>query len=345
MGSATPVTRPPPDAGAGFVAAVAAGLPAGFWSHPALIGVSGGGDSVALLLAVARLAPPGAAGRLVVVHAEHGLRSTGARDRDFTQELAASLGLPCVSRSLAVQAAERGREGLEARARRLRYACFIEVAHDVGARHVAVAHTADDQAETVLHRLLRGTGLHGLAGMAAARELAPGIGLVRPLLAVPRHEVRSYLAAAGQAWCEDETNTDTTRARNFVRHEILARCMAGPYPAAASAITRLAAQAATASATLRSAAELILDAHVIRHADGSVVVRTPGLSTVDPVLAAELFVVLWHRERWPQRDMTARHYAAVAALLRDGSPPAVNLPGGVHARRTPEGRVILRCSG
>jgi tRNA(Ile)-lysidine synthase len=203
-------------------------------------------------------------------------------------------------------------------------------------------HTADDQAETVLHRLLRGTGLHGLAGMRVARELAPGVSLLRPLLGVPRSVVRDFLTRVGQAWREDESNLDRNYARNFLRHEILARCAAGPYPDASAAITRLASQAATVSVALRAACELILESHASRHADGSVVVRTQGLAAVDPHLAAELFAALWQREGWPQRDMTARHYASLAALLRDDSPPAIDFPGGIHARRATDGFVILR---
>ena len=309
---------------------------------PAVVAVSGGADSVGLLLGLLAIAPAESAGRLIVAHAEHDLRESAADDRLFVERLAAELGLEVECRRLLVRDAENLGEGVEARARRLRYDFLEDVARSRGGRHVIVGHTADDQAETVLHRLVRGTGLHGLAGMRAARELAPGVSLLRPLLGVPRGVVRDFLERVGQAWREDESNLDLDYARNFLRHEILARCVAGPYPDASAAITRLAAQAATASAAIRSAADLILDTHASRHADGSVVMRTQSLAAVDSHLAAELFAALWQREGWPRRDMTARHYAALAALLRDDSPPAIDLPGGIHARRTPDGFVILR---
>jgi tRNA(Ile)-lysidine synthase len=330
-----------------FLTAVAAGLPpAGFWSHPVLVGVSGGGDSVALLLALARLAPQVASGRLVVVHADHDLRPSAARDRAFTERLAASLRLPVVCRRLAVQAAANSRgEGLEARARRLRYAFFTDVAADIGARHVAVAHTADDQAETILHRLLRGTGLRGLAGMSAARQFAPGVSLVRPLLAVPRREVRGFLAATGQEWCEDETNADTTRARNFLRHEILARCEQAHYPAATASIARLAGQAARTAAVLADAADHLLAAHSSRAADGTVVLQAAAFAGRSPDLLSEMGAALWRREGWPQRDMTARHYRSLAQLVAtaaaggSGQSLAVDFPGGLHVAAGP-GRTI-----
>jgi len=330
-----------------LLAALAAAVPPGFWSAAAVVAVSGGADSVTLLLGLLAIAPQDARRRLIVAHAEHDLRDAAADDRAFVERLAADLGLEVACRRLAVRSeieeGPRG-EGVEARARRLRYAFLEDVARDHGARHVAVGHTADDQAETILHRALRGTGLHGLAGMRPARELCPGIGLLRPLLGISRAAVRDFLTSTGQAWREDDSNLDCDYARNFLRHEILARCTAGPYPAAVESLTRLAGHAAVASSAVRSAAEFILDTHSSRHADGSVVVRSQGLATLDPQLVAELFVALWQREGWAQRDMAARHYAALAAVVRGEQPSAIDLPGQVHARRTPEGFMILGVS-
>ena len=324
-----------------FLDRLAAGLPAhGFWSMPVLVACSGGADSVALLLGLARLAP--VPGRLVVAHVEHDLRAAAAAaDREFVARLAARLGLPFVWRRVAVAAAPRGGEGLEARARRLRYEFLEEAALERGARHVVVAHTADDQAETILHRLLRGTGIAGLAGMPAARQLAPGVSLLRPLVDVPRATVRAFLATAAQGWREDETNADTRLARNFVRHELLARAAAGPYPAAAAGLVRLGRQAERVAAALASAAEHLLETHARRQADGGIVVHATPLAALDPHLVAEVFVALWRREDWPRRDMTARHYAQLARLVAAGGPPA-DLPAGVRVEPMGPGRLRLR---
>ncbi|MFM7107169.1 MAG: tRNA lysidine(34) synthetase TilS [Planctomycetaceae bacterium] len=315
-----------------FLAALSAAVPPGFWSLPALVCCSGGADSVALLLGLVRLAPPGCDGRIVVVHAEHDLRAAAVADREFVTALAARLGLRTAWRRLAVRDAGCGPrgEGLEARARRLRYDFVAEVARDVGARHAAVAHTADDQAETILQRMLRGTGLVGLGGMKGARELCDGVALVRPLLGLRRADARAFLAAAGQAWREDESNADVRPARNFLRHEVLPRCEAGPFPAAAESLVRLGRQAERVAGALASAAEHLLEDHASRHADGTVVVRTAALAGLDPHLVAEVFAALWRREGWPRRDMTARHYARLARLAADGGPGA-DLPGGVRA--------------
>ena len=335
-----------PAAETAFLTAVAAGLPATHdWSFPSLVGVSGGADSVALALAAARLAPVGAGERLVIAHADHRLRPDSATDADFVRQLAGRLGARFVSRRLDVPTAG-GREGLEGRARRLRYDFLAEVAHEVGARHVLVAHTADDQAETILHRLLRGTGVAGLAGMRRSRPLADGVALLRPLLHVPREHVRAFLAATAQDWREDATNADVRHARNFLRHEILPRCTAGPYPAAAEAIVRLGHQAAALDAAIASAAEHLLDAHSSRREDGTVVLRTAGLATLDRHLLADLFARLWDREGWPRRDMTARHYGQLAAAARDESEAGTtDFPGGVRVSTAETGQVTLRPPG
>ena len=335
---------PPSAARDRLLAGLAGGLPAlGIWSAPAVVAVSGGGDSTALVLGLVALAPPQA--RIVVAHAEHDLRETAGADREFVATLAGRLGLPCVWRRLAVRDADDPTgEGIEARARRLRYRFLGEVACGHGARHVLVAHTADDQAETILHRILRGTGPAGLAGMAAARELCDGVALLRPLLAVGRNDVREFLVAVAEAWREDASNADVRFARNFLRHEILARCTAGPYPGASAALVRLGRHAGRLAAALRSAAEALLDAHARHRADGAVELRTSGLFRLDPYLLAEMFAALWEREAWPRRDMTAAHYERLAALVGTTAALATGItdyPGGVRVTAT-AGRLELQ---
>jgi tRNA(Ile)-lysidine synthase len=321
-----------------FLAALAEGLcTQRFWESPVVVAVSGGADSVALLIGLVRLAAAEERrGRLIVAHAEHDLREAAAADREFVASLAAGLGVAFSSRRLAVRHDVDGRgEGIEARARRLRYDFLLGVAHEAGARHVAVAHTADDQAETILHRILRGTGLAGLAGMEPARELGDGVAIVRPLLGTPRSLTRGFLTALGQHWCEDETNADTRFARSFLRHEIIATCERGPYPAATEAIVRLGRQAAAVAAAVRSAAERLVELHVTTVAEGRVVLRVAEFGRLDPHLLAEMFVVIWSRQGWPRCDMTTRHYAALAGLAaatstgREADAPT-DFPGGVR---------------
>jgi len=329
-----------------FLADLAARLPSGFWGSHVVVAVSGGADSVALFTGLHELASARAwPMRMVVAHAWHDLREEAAGDAEFVERLATERQVPCAVARLQVLVPDgiRG-EGIEARARRLRHRFFTEVARETGARYVVLAHTADDQAETILHRGLRGTGVAGLAGMAFSRSLADGIAVLRPLLGSPRAIVRHYLAARGQPWREDASNADLRFARNFLRHEILTRCAAGPYPAAVQALVRLGGQAAVAAGALRSAAEHLLELYARREADGEVTLRTARLAGLDEHLLAEIFVALWQREGWPQRDMTSRHYgllARLAAASAAGSTPdALLLPGRVSARAA--ARQLLR---
>jgi tRNA(Ile)-lysidine synthase len=334
-------------AGRAFLADLATAVP---WltasAEPVVVAVSGGADSVGLLLGLVRLV--GATSRLVVAHAEHDLRAEAPTERACVGRLAAGIGLPFIWRRLMVRVlADHRGEGLEGRARRVRYGFLADVARSVGARRVLVAHTADDQAETILHRALRGTGVAGLGGMARARPLCEGIALVRPLLGVSRAAVRTFVLHSGTPWCEDPSNADTSRARNFLRHDVLPKCAAGPYPAAAAALVRLGGQAAGVAAALASAADYLLDRHARSQFDGSILLRTRDLAGLDPALVAEVFVALWRREGWPQRDMTQAHYRALASLLRavehDGRPPsACDLPGGIHVTSGPDHTLELR---
>lgn len=283
---------------------------------------------MAMLVGLAALGIP----RLIVAHAEHDLRPEAVADREFVESLARDHGLAFTWRRLEVRTRgeERAGEGLEARARRVRYEFLTDVAKENGARHVLVAHTADDQTETVLHRVLRGTGIAGLSGMRPARQLCEDVVLVRPLLAIPREVGRNFLRQRSAEWREDTTNTDTTRARNFLRHEILPRCVNGPYPAAVASLGRLASQAGTVGDALASAAAHLLDLYAVRRVDGTVVVKIKPLVGLDRHLLAELFVALWRREGWPQRDMTAVHYVSLADhIVQRAHTAGLDVPGDV----------------
>src|SRR3954454_15857167 len=175
MGHAGPRTDPRTR----FMAAVRGNLDRlrGDAPGPGVVAVSGGADSVALLCALAADPPPGG---LVVAHLNHQLRGADS-DADAAFVGALFPDLPHHVEAIDVRAAAAG-GNLEATAREVRYAFLARVAAATGAGWVATGHTADDQAETVLHRLIRGSGLRVLRGLAAPRALPPGLGLVRPLL-------------------------------------------------------------------------------------------------------------------------------------------------------------------
>jgi len=181
------------------------------------VAVSGGADSVALLRIFEDLrAELGIS--LCVVHLNHGLRGAEAdADEDFVAGLARELELPFLAtREDVAELARRKHWNLEDAGRRARYGFFEQLVRDGRCTKVAVAHTADDQAETLLARIIRGTGSRGLVGIHAVRGA-----VIRPLLEVRREELREYLRAKGQTWREDASNEDTTRLRARVRHQLL----------------------------------------------------------------------------------------------------------------------------
>jgi tRNA(Ile)-lysidine synthase len=181
------------------------------------VAVSGGTDSVALLRLLKRLRD-NLGITLTVVHFNHTLRGVESEgDAEFVANLTRTLGLEIVigREDVGAEARRQGRN-LEDMARELRYAFFHRVVDERGATHIAVAHTADDQAETVLAHVIRGTGLTGLAG------IYPVVGsVVRPLLGTCREDLREYLRAIGQSWREDSTNRDTQRMRARIRQQLL----------------------------------------------------------------------------------------------------------------------------
>jgi tRNA(Ile)-lysidine synthase len=182
-----------------------------------LIGLSGGSDSVALTLLLRELSEHGGFSVVALAHINHQLRAEAGRDEQFCREFAARLGLAIHVESVDVRSyAASQRLSIEDAARRLRYESLRRCAVEIRADRVAVGHTRDDQAETFLLKLIRGAGMTGLGGIYPQRG-----DVIRPLLEVSRAELREYLKAAGQAWVEDDTNTDLKNPRNRIRHRVI----------------------------------------------------------------------------------------------------------------------------
>lgn len=205
-----------------------------------LVAVSGGADSVALLHGLRELVPQFDL-TITVAHLNHGIRGEAAnRDAEFVRRLAAGMNTPYVAEvaNVSERAGRRG-ESLEMAARAERYRFLSEAAKQHAADCVATAHTADDQAETIVLRVARGTGLQGLSGIPYVSE-HHGVRVVRPLLAVSHGEAVAYLRRRELEWREDATNRELNSLRNRVRHEILPLLSARLNPAVRDALVRLA---------------------------------------------------------------------------------------------------------
>jgi tRNA(Ile)-lysidine synthase len=302
-----------------------------------VIAVSGGPDSVALACAAAATRPGGTP--LVLAHLNHQLRGADSdADEQFVRDLHARLAGGAAETRLAIArldvAALARQEGanLEALARRERYRWLAEVARSASLHWIATGHTANDQAETVLHRILRGAGLQGLRGIAARRPLDGDISLVRPLLTTTRAEVLAYLAERGQAYREDATNRDLGRTRNRLRHDLLPRLAREYNPAILSVLGRLAAHAHETFAFLEAEAQSLLQSAELPRAGGLIILDRAPLAAAPPHRVREVFRQIWTREGWPMGEMDHAAWSRLAALAQ-GGPRAVDLPGGIHARR------------
>lgn len=249
------------------------------------VAVSGGGDSVALFHLLSALRTRLAITRLGVAHVNHRIRGAASdSDAAFVRSLAKAGGAAFHLRE--IDKSDVPDSGVEEWARNVRYGFFAKVRKKFGYTYVATAHTRNDQAETVLLRLLRGSGLHGLCGIAPVRN----DGVIRPLLDADGRAVRAWLSARKLAFREDATNADTSYARNWVRHAVIPLLERRD----GDVVAHLAAAAANAQAVDRMVAPLTnkwIDDNVVFLAARRFLVKKAGLAG-DPV-AAEAIVRLF----------------------------------------------------
>jgi len=314
------------------------------------VAVSGGADSVALLRILEALANELGI-TLLVAHFNHSLRASESdADATFVEDLAKEFGLRFLQRTENVTAiAQREGWNLEDAGRKLRRRFFEEIVNDGTADQIAVAHTADDQAETLLAHLMRGTGMTGLGGIYPVAA-----SVVRPLLEMRRADLREYLRSLKQDWREDSTNSDTRRMRARVREKLLPvieRDFSPKVVEHLNDLARLAREedafwnvfvedlflkfAQKTNATVRIAADDLLTPVNIRNAVHDLS-RTPGSASTSPLraVAERLIRRLYEGVRGDCRELSAKHVEEIIHLASASkSGRAVELPGGIIARR------------
>ncbi len=295
-----------------------------------VVGVSGGADSLALLDALIRLRErTGAPGVINAAHVNHLLRGAAAADLEFVQAWAEQRGVGFFSTCVDVaQLAKDRRRNLEAVARAVRYEFFLEVACQHHAEFVCTAHTFDDQVETLLLRLLRGTGAEGLRGIHEASDLAVGVQLLRPLLNVTRAEVLEHCARYGVEFRTDETNASEEFTRNRVRHSLLP-LLRSFNPRVGEALVRTAKALGEDDDWLRQQATELL-----RQVDEGQRLRLAPLRASQPALIKRVLRAWLARECGATGRTDAVHLEALAALIASGRGGSViELPHGWRVRR------------
>lgn len=307
-----------------------------------LVACSGGPDSVALALLLADYLDSSGedSAELFIGHVNHAIRGEDADlDESFVREFAAGIGCDFISARLSPSAGE-GSEGLlsEGRARELRYAVFSDWARELRLDCIATGHHRDDQQETLLLRLCRGTGIAGLAGIPPVRPLdrsASAAKLVRPLLGWSRAELLDYLDSRAQAFRTDQSNSSLDIPRNRIRHEVLPLLQEHVHPGVRSSLSHLGEQAAGLQEDLENLAGRALAAARLADADtGGISLVPDELSGWPPGVRREVYAAVVRELGFATGFFNRRQFDSIEAVLgsRDGR-GAADLGGGLRVVR------------
>ena len=308
-------------------------------------GVSGGADSVCLLLLLLELRER-LGFSLSAMHVEHGIRGEqSGRDAAFVEELCDSMNVPCQIYHVDVPAyaGETG-IGLEEAARVLRYECFVKEAVRVGAAHmkVALAHHADDNAETILFQMARGSGAQGLCGMPVQRMLAENVWLIRPMLSVTRAQIETYLHDRGQEFQTDSSNLDIEYSRNRIRHEVLPQ-LVRVNPQVVQHICRSAGQMREICDYLDGEVDRIWSEVCERQDEGAkagYLLRLALFEQYHPALVRRMVYRILGQAAGSRRNIASSHVEALIRLAELQAGRRICLPGGLEAVRIYEGICI-----
>lgn len=294
-----------------------------------LVAVSGGADSMALADALGAIRPSNAVGRLVWVHFNHGLRGA---ESDEDEALVVTWAKRRNTSVFTGRPKPRSTQttGSEDSWRRERYAYFQQVAAEVGARYLVTAHTADDQVETVIQRIVRGTGIAGLAGIPFARRVSESLTVVRPLLGIRRQEITEYLARVGVPFRVDSSNESRAFQRNRVRHEVLPALERALGRDPRVALLRLARSAREAFEAIEQRASATFDKAIqLDPGHGTATIDADILAASPRAEQREVLVMLWRAMGWPLADMGRNQWGQVLAAVARRAPLDKMLPGGI----------------
>ena len=310
-----------------------------------LVAVSGGPDSVALLLALQSIhrqlfgstdAANQFPGKIFVGHINHGIRGAASdEDQQFVQKLATQLGISFETVVLQPDGNESNRgQGLEAKLRSRRYAAFEQLANRVGARIVFTGHNKNDQAETVLFRILRGTGISGLASIPYQRKLNQHVTVTRPLLSMTRLEIESYLRDMNQSFRIDETNTSDQFTRNRLRHDVLPMLDQHFGNDVSESLAGLAELASEQGVLLSKLLAPLLQSHVTVQPN-QIVINTKNL-TREPLIVRSLIRAAWAETNFPTIDMNHKKWSSLADFILDPHHSPIQLPGNIRVEHDGE---------
>lgn len=314
-------------------------------------GVSGGADSVCLFLILCKVAEE-MGFRLVVAHVNHGIRPEAAEDVAYVRELCDRKGIPFVLYEEDVKAyAKSGRLSEEEAGRRIRYKAFEETLEKFGTGSgncsgteetakrgkIAVAHNANDRAETMLFHLFRGTGLTGAGGIKPVRG-----NVIRPLLCVQREEIEEYLGEKGISFCIDRTNLEDTYTRNRIRNHILPFAEKEICTGVVAHMCGAADMFLEADAYIRRQAEKACGDCMLETGREKAVLDIAHLKEEEPLIRKQILLQCLERMTEGRKDITSVHMEGLEELLWKQGNKQISMPYGLKAKKE-YGHLILCC--
>lgn len=312
-----------------------------------LTGLSGGADSVCLFLLLNKLSEK-LHFSVHAIHVNHNLRGESARrDEEFSRVLCEKYNIPFKSYSIDVlKKSKELKLSIEEAGRIARYECFNDYANmisdnissdenkkDKGNIKIAVAHHMNDQAETVIFNMLRGSGLKGVSGMKPVNDR-----IIRPLLCVTREEILQYLSENNQNYCIDETNSDNDYSRNLIRNEIIPSLIK-IQPKTKEHIANMADESREAMGFIEETVKRYFDEYCVKEQDGYRI-NTKALKDENAFIVRELIIYVLKQMIVNYKDITRTHIEDIYGLFSKGKGKYVMLPYGITARKEKDSVVI-----
>lgn len=304
--------------------------------HRAIIAVSGGPDSMALLHLLTRQ-KSASSEILAVVHVDHSLRDAeSARDAEHVRAQCQVLGVDHREIKLEHSSVHESEgEGLEGRARQLRYEALKQAARESGARYIVTGHHRDDQVETILHRIVRGTGIRGLMAMRPFREIDSGLTLARPLLHASRAEIEQFVQRHQIPTVKDSSNEQNTFTRNRIRNELVPWLNENINASVDEAILRLSELATEYESYVERSAESLKEECILNEAHDAVSLDVNVLRAADAVVVKSFLRLIWREKGWPEQAMSQPKWNLLSGLIldkREDMPVEHTLPGNISVK-------------
>ena len=294
-----------------------------------VVGLSGGADSVFLLHVLSKMQKQWGF-KLMAVHVNHGIRGEEAqRDQEYARAFAESRGISCkVYQEKVPELAKKWHMTEEEAGRTYRYHCFEECRKELGYQKIAVAHHQEDQAETILFQILRGSSLRGLGGMRPKRGH-----IIRPLLGISRKEIEKALGEEQIAYCQDSTNLQDAYARNLLRNKVIPYLQKEIQPEAVSHIARLGSHLQEVMEYIDGQADEIYG-RIVKKEQGKQSINAAEYTLLPSVLQRELVLRMIQELCGKKKDITAVHIQMVISLFKGETGKKIMLPYHIQAEKS-----------